>query len=127
MAPLVAAPLVEGAADPSPQGHRANLRTLLLSPPSLSSHPELLNGVLSAHDRASTDIQMLDRLSLNLVQLPESTYERVLVLTDADGTRSESKKLLSASILNTIVRALQPGGRLARKDGTIRKNDQKES
>ncbi|MCJ1360382.1 MAG: electron carrier [Icmadophila ericetorum] len=94
-------------------------RTLLLSPPSLSSHPEKLNNVLEAHDRNVTDIQMLDRLSLNLVSLPDSTYDTILILSDADDTRSESQKLLSRDIFASLVRALKPNGILRSQDGAF--------
>jgi hypothetical protein len=92
-------------------------RTLLLSPPSLSSHPEKLNNVIESHDRNATDMQMLDRLSLGLVSLPESTYDLILVLTDADGTRKESQNLLSRDMLALLIKTLRPGGRLRSQDG----------
>ncbi|KAA6410330.1 MAG: Fe-S cluster assembly dre2 [Lasallia pustulata] len=91
-------------------------RTLLLSPPSLSSHPEKLDNVLEAHDRNTTDIQMLDRLSLSLVSLPDSTYDAVIVLSDVDATRSESQSLIHRDVLAKIVKALKPGGRLRSQD-----------
>ena len=94
-------------------------RILLLSPPSLSSHPEKLNNVLEAHDRTSTDIQMLDRLSLNLVTLPDATYDTILILSDADNTRIESQKLISREILASLIRALNAGGRLRSQDGAF--------
>ncbi|KAI9869652.1 MAG: electron carrier, partial [Pleopsidium flavum] len=94
-------------------------RTLLLSPPSLSSHPEKLNNVIEAHDRNVTDIQMLDRLSLGLVSLPESTYDVIIILTDADGSRSESQKLLGRDMLGRIVKALKAGGKLRSQDSTF--------
>ena len=93
-------------------------RTLLLSPPSLSSHPEVLTSVLAGYDRNVTDIQMLDRLSLGLVSLPESVYGTVLLLTDPDGTRTESSKLLGRGVLGKLVKALRPGGVLKSQDGT---------
>ena len=105
--------------DPYMNGSSNPLRTLLLSPPSLSSHPEKLDNVVAAHDRNATDIQMLDRLSLSLVALPDATYDLILVLTDADNTRIESQKLLSSELLSRIVRALKPGGRLQSQDGTF--------
>lgn len=70
-------------------------RTLLLAPPSIASHEEKLRNVLAPHDRAFTDFQMLDRLAASLVTLPPSTYDLVLILTDADGIRKESTQLLS--------------------------------
>ncbi|KAL8673487.1 MAG: hypothetical protein Q9168_002093 [Polycauliona sp. 1 TL-2023] len=94
-------------------------RILLLSPPSLSSHPEKLDGIVAAHDRSATDIQMLDRLSLQLVHLPEATYDIVLILLDADHTRNESSRLLTASVLQLIVKSLKPGGTLTSQDGTL--------
>jgi len=101
-------------------------RTLLLSPPSLSSHPEKLDNVLAAHDRNATDIQMLDRLSLSLVTLPQSTYDIILILTDADNTRVESKKLLGSDLLSRIVKSLKPGGKMRSQDGTFATSDAEE-
>ena len=110
--PLDFAPVQTKNADgPSP------LRSLLLSPPSLSSHPETLNNVLAAHDRNATDIQMLDRLALSLVSLPEATYDIILILADPDNTRIESRRLLSRDVLSRIVQSLRPGGRLQSQDG----------
>ena len=103
-------------------------RTLLLSPPSLASHPEKLDKVLAAHDRNATDIQMLDRLSLSLVSLPDSTFDIIVILMDPDNTRAESQKLLSSELLSRIVRSLKPGGRLQSQDngfGTIEDSDER--
>ncbi|MCJ1255602.1 electron carrier [Lignoscripta atroalba] len=101
-------------------------RTLLLSPPSLSSHPEKLNSIIEAHDRNATDIQMLDRLSLSLVSLPESTYDVILILTDADNTRTESQRLIGRDILKEVVKALKPGGRLRSQDGAFASTESEE-
>ncbi|MCJ1475320.1 electron carrier [Lambiella insularis] len=94
-------------------------RSLLLTPPSLSSHPEKLDLILEAHNRQTTDIQMLDRLSLSLVQLPPATYTTIIILTDADNTRSESRSLLSRETLAQLVVALKPGGIIRSQDGTF--------
>lgn len=105
-------------------------RTLLLSPPSLSSHPEKLDNVVSAHDRNATDIQMLDRLSLSLVSLPQATYDIILILLDADNTRTESKKLITGDLLLRIVKALKPGGKIRSQDGafaTVDADERKEA
>ncbi|KAL9611628.1 MAG: hypothetical protein Q9167_003743 [Letrouitia subvulpina] len=101
-------------------------RTLILSPPSLSAHPERLNKIIAAHDRNATDIQMLDRLSLSLVALPGSTYELVLILNDADNTRSESQKLLTQHVLSRIVKSMQPNARLRSQDGEFAAHDSEE-
>jgi len=91
-------------------------KTLLLSPPSLSAHPEALDKILPSHDRQHTDIQMLDRLSVGLASLPSATYELILLLSDADGSRSEGQKLLSRQVVAKIFEALKPGGKLQSQD-----------
>ncbi|KAF7904967.1 uncharacterized protein EAF01_005489 [Botrytis porri] len=96
-----------------------NPRTLLLAPPSIASHEEKLRNVLATHDRTVTDLQMLDRLSAGLVTLPESTYDLVLILTDADGTRVESKGLLTRDVFEKITQALKAGAKLQAQDGTF--------
>ena len=55
---------------------------------------------------------MLDRLSLSLVSLPDSTYDVILILLDADARHSESQQLLTRDVLLKITQALRPGGRL---------------
>ncbi|KAE8454082.1 electron carrier [Mollisiaceae sp. DMI_Dod_QoI] len=99
-----------------------NARTLLLAPPSISSHEENLRNVLASHDRSVTDLQMLDRLSAGLVTLPNSTYDLILILTDADGTRTESAQLLGRDVFARIVQALKAGGKLQAEDGTFGKD-----
>jgi hypothetical protein len=94
-------------------------RTLLLSPPSLSAHPEALNRIVEAHDRAHTDIQMLDRLALGIISLPAATYDVILLLTDADGSRAESQKLVDRNIMSKLFEALKVGGKLKSQDGTL--------
>jgi anamorsin len=94
-----------------------NQRTLLLAPPSISAHPELLERVVDNHNRDTTDIQMLDRLAFGLINLPASTYDLVLLLTDADGTRSESQNILGRDVISKIVSAMKNGGCLKSQDG----------
>jgi hypothetical protein len=94
-------------------------RTLLLAPPSISSHPAVLDKVYAIHDRTSTDLQMLDRIAAGLVQLPASTYDVVLLLTDADGTTRESHKLLGRDIMTKVVGSLRSGGVLKSQDGVF--------
>lgn len=105
------------AKTPKPSSRSA--RTLLLAPPSISSHEESLRNVLASHDRTVTDLQMLDRLSAGLVTLPDSTYDLILILSDADGTRTQSTQLLGREVFGKIVRALKAGGKLHAQDGTF--------
>lgn len=114
MAPSVTLDLVSDFSSPQSTlfAPPSRQRTLLLSPPSLSSHPEKLNAVHASHDRSITDIHMLDRLSLSLVSLPDSTYDIILILLDADARHSESQQLLTRDVLLKITQALRPGGRL---------------
>jgi len=105
-------------------------RTLLLAPPSLSAHPEALNNIFEAHDRNATDIQMLDRLALGLVSLPSETYDLVLLLSDADGMRTESSKLLDRNVMSKLVYALKSGGNVRSQDctfGTVQGSEQTEA
>jgi hypothetical protein len=94
-------------------------RTLLLAPPSISAHPEVLDKVYEIHHRDSADLQMLDRIAAGLVQLPPSTYDIVLLLTDADGTTRESHKLLARDVMTAVVAALKAGGTLKSQDGVF--------
>lgn len=103
----------------NPQNGTPAARTLLLAPPSIASHEEKLRDVLAAHDRSVTDLQMLDRLSAGLVSLPDATYDLILVLTDADGTRAESSLLLNRQVFGKIVPALKVGGQLRAQDGSL--------
>ncbi|KAL0942628.1 Fe-S cluster assembly protein DRE2 [Colletotrichum truncatum] len=99
-------------------------RTLLLAPPSIASHPTKLGKVLSTYDRTTTDLQMLDRVAARMVSLPSSTYDLVLVLTDADGSRVESTRLLSdRSVLSSVAEALKPSAELRAQDGGNLAND----
>ncbi|KAK1700579.1 cytokine-induced anti-apoptosis inhibitor 1, Fe-S biogenesis-domain-containing protein [Colletotrichum godetiae] len=101
-------------------------RTLLLAPPSIASHPHKLQSLLATHDRATTDLQMLDRLSARLVALPAAAYDAVLVLTDADGSRVESTALLAAdrgAVLSAVAEALKPGASVRAQDGGNLAND----
>lgn len=103
----------------APASNGTSPRTLLLAPPSIAAHPELLNRVVEAHDRSYTDIQMLDRLALGLVALPAATYEVILLLTDADGSRTESQKLVDRSIMGKLFEALKANGKLKSQDGRL--------
>lgn len=94
-----------------------NRRTLLIAPPSIAAHEEKLGAIFTVHDRSVTDLQMLDRLSAGLVQLPISTYDLIIVLSDADDTRTESSKLLNRDVYTKLVGSLKSGGKLQSQDG----------
>jgi hypothetical protein len=94
-------------------------RTLLIAPPSVAGSPESLDSIFEAHDRNATDIQMLDRLALGLVSLPAATYDVILLLSDVDGTRTESTKLMDRNVFAKLVESLKAGGRFKSQDGTF--------
>lgn len=98
-------------------------RTLLLAPPSISSHPTALEDSARPYDRSSTDIQMIDRLAAGLVTLPAATYDLILLLTDFDGSRTETSTILNRQVLAFLVAALRPGGRIQSQDNTFAAQD----
>ena len=98
---------------------KTSQRTLLLAPPSVSAHPEALTNVAEAYDRNATDIQMLDRLAMGFVALPAATYDVVLLLTDVDGLRQPSSRLLSREVMERIVPAMKVGGSFKSQDGNF--------
>jgi hypothetical protein len=53
---------------------------------------------------------MLDRLSAGLVTLPDATYDLIIVLADANGTRIGSTQMLTRDVFSRIVQALKAGG-----------------
>lgn len=114
------------AKQPAPASTPAAQRILLLSPPSLSSHQDKLTQVMAMHDRKTTDMQMLDRLNMGLVSLPESTYDLIMVLSDADGTRKESQSLVGRKALELLVKSLKVGGLLKSQDETFGTTDPSE-
>jgi hypothetical protein len=66
---------------------------------------------------------MLDRLSVGLVSLPSATYDLILILSDADGTRRESHPLLDRAVFSLLVAALKNGGQLRSQDGQLGEYD----
>jgi hypothetical protein len=61
---------------------------------------------------------MLDRLSAGLVDLPASTYDLVLILSDASAGFGESLSLLSRSVLGPVAESLKPLGKLQAQNGS---------
>ncbi|GAB1315139.1 electron carrier [Madurella fahalii] len=107
----------------------ATQRTLLLAPPSLASREDRLSTLFATYPRATTDLQMLDRLAAGLVTLPAATYDLVLVLTDPDGgRRAEAAALLGdRAVWARLVPAMKAGGRLASEDGSAGRELTKEA
>ncbi|KAG9199623.1 electron carrier [Epicoccum nigrum] len=102
-------------------------RTLIIAPPSVAAHPEQLNSVYEMHDRASSDLQMLDRIAAGLAILPSSTYDTVLLLTDAAGTSRESHALLVRDVMHKIVDALKVDGVFKSQDGALQGSEKTEA
>ncbi|KZM20070.1 electron carrier [Ascochyta rabiei] len=102
-------------------------RTLIVAPPSVAAHPEKLDSVYEIHDRSSTDLQMLDRVAAGLASLPASTYDVVLLLTDAAGTSRESHALLVRDVMHKIVTALKVGGVFKSQDGALQGSERTEA
>lgn len=102
-------------------------RTLILAPPSVAAHPEKLNSIYEIHDRSSTDLQMLDRVAAGLANLPSSTYDVVLLLTDAAGTSRESYALLVRDVVHKIVTALKVGGVFKSQEGALQGSEKTEA
>ncbi|KND89559.1 Fe-S cluster assembly protein dre2 [Tolypocladium ophioglossoides CBS 100239] len=127
MAPV----LIDTTADFSPAATTSPAgppRSLLLAPPSRAAHEDRLRAAFSAFDRATTDLQMLDRLSAGLVTLPPATYELVLVLTDGSSSNGGSQRgELSRAAYALLVPAMATGGRLRFQDGLPRAGDVKEA
>ncbi|KAK4121356.1 DUF689-domain-containing protein [Parathielavia appendiculata] len=96
-------------------------RTLLLAPPSLAAREDRLSALFATHPRATTDLQMLDRLAAGLVALPRTTYDLVLVLTDPDGSRrAEAFSLLrDRNVWARLVPAIKAGGRVRSEDESL--------
>ncbi|GAB1217480.1 electron carrier [Aspergillus terreus] len=107
------------AAPPTKTAPSTSTRTLLLAPPSIAAHEEKLRDIFATFDRASTDLQMLDRLSAGFVSLPAATYDLVLVLTDTDSARrAEALQLLSRDVYSALVPSMKGGAKLQLQDGT---------
>jgi len=102
-------------------------KTLLLSPPSLSSHPEILNSLVSKYDRSATDIQMVDRLAAGVITLPTSAYQTIIILPGPDGSKSESTKLfVNRVVLRQLAQALASGATLKHYNGGFEQSEKTE-
>ncbi|OKL61461.1 Fe-S cluster assembly protein dre2 [Talaromyces atroroseus] len=114
--------------DFSPAQNVNQKRSLLLAPPSIAAHEDKLRDVFATFDRSVTDLQMLDRLSAGFVALPPSTYDLVLVLTDANGARrNEALELLNRGVYNILMPSMKHGAKLELQDGPFGGNDGREA
>ncbi|PWW80219.1 DUF689-domain-containing protein [Tuber magnatum] len=94
-----------------------NSKTLVLCPPAVSSHPDLLEKSLSTFNKSSMDVQMLDRLSLKIVTLPTSTYSSVLILDDPSSTTASQE--LEPYVLQCIFNSMLPKATLRSQEETF--------
>lgn len=103
-------------------------RSLLLAPPSIAAHEEKLRDIFTTFDRSVTDLQMLDRLSAGFVALPPSTYDLVVILTDANGARRhEALQLLNRDVFNILIPSMKHGAKLELQDGPFGEKDGREA
>jgi hypothetical protein len=94
-----------------PQRFGPDVRTLLLSPPSLSAHPKKIAEAVEAHDGTPTDLHMLDRIISGAVQLPENTYDEVVLLVNTEGDAGEGAAMLENSRegFAAVANSMRPG------------------
>ena len=89
---------------------------LVLSPSSLSHRPQVLESLLSTIPSTQPhDLQMLDRIALNFVQLPQSHYtEAILALPNTEETSGQVDKDYAElkAVFSKILDSMQPGGRV---------------
>ncbi|CCG82577.1 Fe-S cluster assembly protein dre2 [Taphrina deformans PYCC 5710] len=78
-------------------------RNLLISPPSLASDEAQLLSILSSFP-VRPDLQMLDRLSMNIVQLPQDHYDNIILATNDESTLAQL-----VAVLPRLLSALKPG------------------
>jgi hypothetical protein len=102
----------------SNSGNAPQQRTLLLAPPSISSHEEALRDVYTTFDRATSDLTMLDRLSAGLVALTPATYDLVVVLTSTTTERrDEVTQLLTRRVYDAVATSMKAGALLRAQGG----------
>ncbi|KAK6339035.1 electron carrier [Orbilia brochopaga] len=84
-------------------------KTLLICPPAVAANPDVLQAALATHPRSSTDVQMLDRIALGLVNLPAEAYATVILLSDPAATSSSFT--IDTPILQKVTASMAPGSR----------------
>ncbi|EPS44015.1 hypothetical protein H072_1983 [Dactylellina haptotyla CBS 200.50] len=94
-------------------------KTLLLCPPAVAANPEVLQAALATHPRSSTDVQMLDRITMGLVNLPADTYATVILLSDPSSTKSQLD--IDTKALQKVTASMAPGSRwIAQNDEALK-------
>ncbi len=95
-------------------------KVLLISPPSLSAHPEKLAKVVEDHAQYDADLQMLDRVIAGSVTLPDETYDVVLILNSAEENAQESAKMLELEVngdgFALLAKAMKPSAKVWSQD-----------
>ncbi|ORY76647.1 cytokine-induced anti-apoptosis inhibitor 1, Fe-S biogenesis-domain-containing protein [Protomyces lactucae-debilis] len=88
----------------------ATYANLLLSPPALASQEATLHALLESFSRRP-DIQMLDRLLLNLVTLPTGHYDNILLASLGDAAQDAADPHIAQlpALLGQLLQALKPG------------------
>lgn len=81
----------------------ASFKNLLISPPSLASDEAKLTSILASFP-VRPDLQMLDRLTRDIVQLPQDHYDNVILAATDDTTIRQL-----STILPRLFAALKPG------------------
>lgn len=76
---------------------------LLISPASLASDEAKLTSILSSFP-TRPDLQMLDRLGMDIVQLPQDHYDNIVLASSDDASLSTLGR-----ILPNLLKALKPG------------------
>lgn len=76
---------------------------LLISPASLASDEAQLTSILSSFP-TRPDLQMLDRLSMNIVQLPQNHYDNIILAASDEATLATL-----GQILPRLITSLKPG------------------
>lgn len=81
----------------------SQFKNLLISPPALASDEARLLSILSSFP-VRPDLQMLDRLTMNIVQLPQDHYDNIILASTDDTTVTQL-----GAILPRLIQALRPG------------------
>lgn len=85
-------------------------RNLLISPPSLASDEARLTSILQSFPQR-LDLQMLDRLALDIVKLPQDHYDNIILAASAAASGDDETTTLTqlGALLPRLLTALKPG------------------